>query len=141
MLLPLLRSLQISKPMRDWQRRAYDVPSPHEVKQAVLRRHHIEGATWGETGTASGRTTTFLARFAPRVITIEPQAGFHAAAKKRFANVVNVEPVLGTSDAVFPGIIEGVSCDLCLWLDGHYSGGETFAADIDTPIRAELAVL
>jgi hypothetical protein len=132
---------RLRRMMRHWRRRDYAAPSPHAVKQAVLRRHHVEGAAWVETGTASGDTTAFLSGFAPRVYTIEPQREFHRAAVARFARLSHVEPLLGTSEEIFPELIDRLAGDLCFWLDGHYSGGSTFEAAMDTPIRRELEVL
>ena len=140
--LPFARSFRIRKMFRDWHAREYSAPAPVIVKRAVLRRHHIDGATWVETGTASGDTTAFLAGFARKVYTIEAQPEFHQAAAKRFRTVAKVEPLLGDSAVVFPKLLEELQGDVCFWLDGHYSGGTTFQSNSgDTPIQAELEAL
>ena len=34
-----------------------------------------------------------------------------------------------------------ISGDVCFWLDGHFSGGDTFQGATDCPIEAELAAI
>jgi hypothetical protein len=135
------RSFRLRKMFRDWKRREYAVPAPAIVKHSVLRRHNIPGATWIETGTARGDTTAILADFSPRVITIEPEPNFHAAAQVRFRNVNNVKLICGLSETAFPALMENIDGDVCFWLDGHYSGSTTFQAETDTPITLELETI
>jgi len=126
---------------RDWHKRGYDAPSPAVVKHAVLRRHNIDGATWIETGTAKGDSTAVIAEFAPRVVTIEPQADFHKAAQERFRDTPVVDARHGTSETVFPELLAELQGDVCFWLDGHYSGSITFQAESDTPIVLEMQTI
>ncbi len=134
-------SFRIRKMFRHWKRRDYAVPAPAVVKHSVLQRHNIPDATWIETGTASGDTTAILAKFSPRVITIEPEPNFHAAAQNRFRDQSNVELICGLSETAFPKLMEDINGDVCFWLDGHYSGSTTFQAETDTPITVELQAI
>lgn len=132
------RYLKLYRMLRDWDRRMFAAPSPAAVKHAVLLRHHIEGATWIETGTAQGNTTAVLARIATKVHTIEPHHESYKAAVQRFSETRNVEAYHGTSEEIFPKLLAKVSGTVCFWLDGHYSGGDTFQAQKDTPILNEM---
>lgn len=121
-----------------WIGCSFDAPSPNWVKRRVIMRRGIRGGTWVETGTYLGDTTACMARTGDRVISIEPQESFHSRARLRFAKTPNVKPVLGSSEKVFPSVVAGISGDVTFWLDGHFSGGRTYQAESDTPIRLEL---
>jgi hypothetical protein len=125
----------------EWARRSYDAPSPHFVKQAVLLRNNLSDATWVETGTFLGDTTEFLSRSSLFVHTIEPEASLYAKATHRFSGFTNVMVHHATSETALPSLLPKLSGNVCFWLDGHYSGGNTFAGPNDTPLRIELKVI
>jgi hypothetical protein len=125
----------------DWRRRDYAAPSPSFIKRRVLLRHGHPDATWIETGTYRGDTTAVLARASRKVISLEPAAELYAAAQRRFKDVPNVELVNATSEVALPEVMARVSGRVCLWLDGHFSGGPTFKGPNDTPILNELAAV
>ena len=58
--------------MYKWYLQGSPPPSPHFIKQTILKRHSIYDACWVETGTNKGDTTSFLANFAQHVYTVEP---------------------------------------------------------------------
>ncbi|MEI6223755.1 MAG: hypothetical protein WCS72_03305 [Deltaproteobacteria bacterium] len=126
---------------RAWAVRGYAAPSPAPIKRAVLQRNGLPDATWIETGTYLGDTSAFLATFARRVVTIEPDPAHAARARERFRHTPQVEVVKGLSEEVLPRILSAASGNLCLWLDGHFSGGTTFQGPQDTPIADELAAV
>jgi hypothetical protein len=126
---------------RAWVGRGYAAPSPPPVKRDVLRRNGLPDATWIETGTYLGDTSAYLATFARRVVTIEPDAAHAARAQERFRHTTGVEVVRGTSEEELSRVLSGVSGNVCLWLDGHFSGGTTFQGTKDTPIADELAAV
>lgn len=45
------------------------------------------------------------------------------------------------SEVFLPRILPTLSGNVCLWLDGHYSAGETFAGPNDTPLFEELEAI
>jgi len=116
-------------------------PVPQEVKHAVMRRHSMKEATWIETGTHLGETAEILAGISNRVITLEPSSHYYALAIKRLSGFSNVEVINKSSEEYFGALIERQSGSLCLWLDGHYSGGETFRGARDTPLALELQAI
>lgn len=121
-----------------WSAGGYLLPAPPQVKRSVLRRHHIPGATWIETGTFKGDTTAFLAGFADRVVSLEPAPGLFAAAEARFRGAPHVQIVNAPSETAFPGLLADIDGPVCFWLDGHYSAGSTFQGETDTPIGVEM---
>jgi hypothetical protein len=140
---PQLRHfLQFLKNLLTWHQRNYDVPSPSLIKQRVLLRNAIPAGIWVETGTYLGDTTHFLAKRFGKVISIEPEPSLFAQAKKRFSRTPQVEIINGSSETVFPGLLPKLSGNINFWLDGHYSGGTTWATykgSSDTPITMELS--
>jgi hypothetical protein len=124
-----------------WVSGKYESPSPHFIKQGVLIRNASPNATWVETGTYLGSTTKKLQKMSARVISVEPQPEFYAYNLNKFRNASNVELHHGTSENVFPDLIPTLSGNLNFWLDGHFSGGNTFKGDSDTPILKELKLI
>lgn len=123
---------------RNWELRKYSAPSPHFIKQACIIRNGILGATWVETGTFLGDTTKKLSKIASSVYSIEPSPELFARAKNSLAHLKNVHLLNGLSENVFPLIIPTLHGDICFWLDGHFSGGETYLGPLETPILEEL---
>lgn len=115
-------------------------PAPPEVKREVLRRYGF--GTWIETGTYEGDTTAFLSDLgAPHVFSIEPSLHLCNLARIRFADNSGVTVIHGLSEELMPSVISGVAGEVSFWLDGHYSGGQTFRGENDTPIRQELSAI
>src|ERR1700722_15788279 len=126
---------------RDWADRQFAAPSPHFVKQEVLLRNGLRDATWVETGTYMGDTTSVLSKVAKMVYSIEPEPTLFSKAEQRFKNTRNIKIIKGLSEDVFPKLLPTICGNICFWLDGHYSEGITFKGPQDTPIIDELAVI
>ena len=126
--------------LSDWQKRGWSDHAPQFVKQAIFEKYSIDGATWVETGTFMGRTTRFLASLSPKVYTIEPAPKLFKRAKRRFRNT-HVHVLKGTSEEIIPALLPKLSGDICFWLDGHYSAGQTHKGPTDCPIEQELAAI
>ena len=125
----------------DWDQRDYAAPSPHYIKIRCLLRNAQPRATWVETGTYRGETTSVLARYSERVISIEPEPDLYRRAKEKFAGDPKVEIINATSEEVLPELLEKMKGPVNFWLDGHYSAGVTFKGEKDTPICAELSAI
>lgn len=138
--MPAILSLGTLRGLHAWKKRGWSDNAPQFVKEAILRKYAIGGATWIETGTYMGTTTRFLSAMAPQVYTIEPGEKLFRRAARRFANT-NVEVIQGVSEDVFPDLLPTLSGDVCFWLDGHYSAGKTFRGDKDCPVEDELAAI
>ena len=126
---------------RDWADREFAAPSPHFVKQKVLLRNGLRDATWVETGTFMGDTTSVLSKVAKMVYSIEPEPTLFSNAEQKFSNTSNVKIIKGLSEDVLPKLLPRISGNICFWLDGHYSTGITFKGTQDTPIISELTVI
>jgi hypothetical protein len=126
---------------RDWADREFAAPSPHFVKQKVLLRNGLRDATWVETGTYMGDTTSVLSKVGKMVYSIEPEPTLFSKAEQKFSDASNVRIIKGLSEDVFPKLLPTISGDVCFWLDGHYSAGITFKGPQDTPIIQELIAI
>jgi hypothetical protein len=126
---------------RDWADREFAAPSPHFVKQKVLLRNGLRDATWVETGTYMGDTTSVLSKVAKMVYSIEPEPTLFSKAEQKFSDTSNVKIIKGLSEDVFPRLLPTIGGDICFWLDGHYSAGITFKGPQETPIIDELAAI
>ena len=72
-------------------------------------------------------------------MTIEPAQQFYEAAAARFKGNNRVTVEFGTSEQVLPRVLSSLGGrDVTFWLDGHWSGGETFKGQQHTPIWDEL---
>src|SRR6266571_2442864 len=109
------------------------------AKQKVLLRNGLPDATWVESGTFMGDTTSVLSKVAKMVYSIEPEPILFSKAEQKFRNTSNVRIIKGLSEDVFPKLLPTISGNICFWLDGHYSAGITFKGPQDTPVIDELA--
>lgn len=135
------REVNADNGYKEWADREFAAPSPHFVKHKVLLRNGLRDATWVETGTFMGDTTSVLSRVAKMVYSIEPEPTLFSEAERRFTNERNVKMIMGLSEDVFPRLLPTISGDICFWLDGHYSAGITFKGPQDTPIMDELSAI
>ena len=134
----LKRRVRRSAALREWAGRDWSVPAPQVVKREVLDRYSCDGVTWVETGTWLGDTTAWLAARSERVHSIEPEATLAANATRRFATMDTVTIYHGTSEERFGPIVASLSGPVAFWLEGYYSGGDTFEGSSHTPIAGEL---
>jgi len=126
----------------DWyMNRKCAPPSPSCVKHTVLLRHAMPNSTWIETGTYLGETTAFLAHIAPHVHTIEPSIELLEMARENCRHFSNISFHHGTSEATLSTVIASVAGNCSFWLDGHYSAGNTYKGNLNTPIRHELKTI
>jgi len=118
-------------------------PSPrsHDLKMKTIQRLGGKSA-WVETGTYVGDGAVAISSFAEILHTIEPSRELSAIAKSKLVSRKNVELHVGTSENKLPEVLESLISkgydDISIWLDGHYSGGQTFLGDFETPIMSEL---
>lgn len=134
-------NLSLFKSYKQWESVLFCPPSPHPIKIATLLRNSIPAATWIETGTFRGDTTSILANYSPCIYTIEPEETLFQNAKAFLSQYANIKALKGTSEEIFPSLLPTIKGDVNFWLDGHFSGGPTFKSNIDTPIVAELEAI
>ena len=119
------------------------MPAPNKVKWQVLRRWGGASSPWIESGTYLGETTRRLAKWSPIVVTLEPDRTLFQQAKKRFrrwnnVHIVNAPSETGLSQAL--NLLE-THDSANFWLDGHFSSGNTFQGERDTPVLHELSLI
>jgi len=127
-----------------WSRRGFQSPSPQFIKYFVLKKWG-GNQTWIETGTYLGETTAFLAKNSRKVYSIEASDYFATKASNKFSTQLNIEIIKGLSEETLPRLLNSLNIseknDISFWLDGHYSGEDTFHGPVDTPILHELATI
>ena len=112
---------------------------PNDEKRAFIRSMGKlrPASVLVETGTFQGETIEALRGDFTRLITIELFEPLYAAAREKFRGDTHVEPYLGDSAVLLPGIIRDIPQPIVFWLDGHYSGPGTAHENI-CPVLAEL---
>lgn len=125
----------------NWPRTGFASPSPSFIKRSCIKRNCYPNATWVETGTYLGETTRFMSKLGTKVFSIEPEPTLFLNAKIRLGKIKNVEILNGTSEDILPNLLPNINGDVNFWLDGHYSMGNTFKGERDTPITQELDVI
>ena len=109
----------------------------HNLKTARA----LSGATTViEVGTFKGVTTKRLSRLFDKVITIEIDEALYNHARQRCAGRRNIEFHLGDGAQLLPQIVARET-GLLLFLDGHFSGGETGIGDEPEPVLKELDLI
>jgi hypothetical protein len=95
-----------------------------------------------ETGTYLGVTTKRCAAHFENIYTIELDQDLAVKAKQHLSNNTNIEVIQGDAVAVLPNIMEkDQTSDLLVFLDGHFSGGDTACGDLPEPAIEELKAL
>ena len=116
-----------------------------EAKWHQMCRYSSRYINFVETGTAHGVTTEVVAKFYPRVWTIELAEDYYTSAMARLGKYSHVKQLLGSSAARLQEVVDEINGPAVYYLDGHYSGpGTGQDNDIDTPdtpIMNELEIL
>jgi hypothetical protein len=133
----LVKIIKKQLELKYWRERNYLENAPQFIKEKVLEMYSIKNANWIETGTFRGDTTHYLSKRFPHIYSIEPQVKFYNAALNRFKSK-NVTLFNDVSENVLPILLPTLKDNLNFWLDGHYSGGETFKGKKECPIEDEL---
>lgn len=136
----------LARDVRDylaWKQRGEAGPPPHFIKQLLLRQLATRFGlrTLVETGTFLGDTVAAMRPHFDRIVSIELSAELARRARERFAQDPQVTILEGDSGALLPGVLTGLDRPALFWLDGHYSGGITAQAAVDTPVLEELAAI
>tara|TARA_Y100000389_G_scaffold120279_1_gene117501 strand:- start:73 stop:729 length:657 start_codon:yes stop_codon:yes gene_type:complete len=118
----------------------FSEPFPTFIKKKVLKEYSSSSTIWVETGTLVGDTAKYLSKIAKFVYTIEPSEKYYNLSVKNLKNYENIKIYNDTSENKLNDILEIIkpNSDVCFWLDGHWSGGDTFKGETDTPILSEL---
>ncbi len=126
-----------------WVKLGKPVPPPEYVKRVTLADY---GKAFGletlvETGTFLGDAVYHLKNRFKAIYSIELSHDLAGKAQARFQRSPHIHILEGDSGEVLPRIMSGISSPCLFWLDGHYSGGITAKAAIETPILKELGII
>lgn len=125
-----------------WIKNGFMSPAPFLIKKRVFIRHAIKTATWIETGTYLGDTTSFLNKyFGVDVYSIEPSEFYFQFCQKRFYGNNQIKLIHGSSEDMLVSVLENINNEVNFWLDGHFSSGKTFQGESDTSINRELDII
>lgn len=136
-----LRYARYSKRAREqWEQNARPLPPPDCIKHDAIRQcaENYGLSVMVETGTWKGDTIFALRKVFREIHTIELDPILHQFAVKRFAHLKHINCHLGDSAAELPKVIGRLTEPALFWLDGHYCGGPSARASIDTPISSEI---
>jgi hypothetical protein len=113
---------------------------PQEITIELARLN--KSTVFVETGTFRGGTTKWASKHFKSVHTIEQAESLYNLHSQELSQIQGVTPYLGDSRIILPKILQEVGDQrLVLWLDGHWSGGETAGQDDPCPLLGELACL
>jgi len=124
-----------------WEAAGKPVPAPNALKiaEVVAYAQRFAPRVFIETGTYRGDTLDALKHHVALAYSIELAPELASRARVRFAVDPHVEILCGDSAVLLPEILDDLYEPALLWLDGHWSMGETAKADdFETPIQAEL---
>jgi hypothetical protein len=126
--------------LAQWESNGKLAPSPHLIKQRVLREYagKYGTRTLVETGTYFGDMVDAMRADFDRIYSIELSKDLYEKATKRFKGVSHIELVNGDSGSELKRVLSKINQPALFWLDGHYSAGVTAKGEIDTPIFSEL---
>ena len=123
-----------------WIRTGRPVPAPGVVKRSVIRQYatRFDLRVLIETGTYLGDTVADLRENFDEVFSIELDDQLFRLAQRRFSGLPRVHVLHGDSSEVLPTILARLQTPALFWLDGHFSGGPTAKAALETPLFREL---
>jgi len=136
-----IRILQANaKIIKNWYKSGQPAPPPHIVKFKEIKRcRKINNASMlVETGTYKGAMLDSCKNLFDKLYSIELDKKLFEEAKEKYKDDPKVVNICGDSGVELKKLMDKIDKPCLFWLDGHYSGGITAKADIDTPIVEEL---
>ena len=94
-----------------------------------------------ETKTFKGNTAFWASKHFETVFTIENSEKIYKRTKSKFLGVENISFLFGNSRNKLVDVIDQVSDSAIIWLDSHWSGGETYGANDQCPLLEELEII
>lgn len=126
----------------EWVKKGSPIPPPAHLKKELMKDYakRYNATHFVETGTFMGDTTNEMKDFFEKVDSIELDVKLSERAKNRFMKNPNVRIWQGDSGEVINQVLHLMPKSTIgfFYLDGHFSGGITAKADINTPIAKEI---
>lgn len=98
-------------------------------------------STFVETGTYKGNTAYWASRNFNHVITIEASECLYKEVTEKYQPVKNIEFIYGDSREKLRGVLAQLHGPSIFWLDGHWSGGQTYGVSYQCPLIEEIEVI
>jgi len=102
-----------------------------------LQDDYTKYSTFVETGTNMGRTTFAMEPHFNKVYTIEISEQYYYNTKSKY-NGNKIVFLLGDSSIVFQSLLPNINEPSILFLDGHWSSGDTGRGVKDVPLLEEI---
>lgn len=126
-----------------WYKRSFLSPAPNIVKHKIIEHFLIKESIFVETGTNEAKTLLQLHENFSFCYSIEPSIKYFNLSSKNLVSIKDkVELINDTSENSLENIINKIkNKDVTFFLDGHYSGKDTFLGKKGTPIVYELELI
>lgn len=112
------------------------------ISKQVLEKYKDKAKIFIETGSHQGNTVEIARQFGfSEIYTVELSDKWFNHCQQRFQSYSNIYVVQGDSSVKLKEILDGVDQPCVIWLDAHYSGGDTALGDTPCPIYQELDVI
>ena len=127
----------------NWYKRGFLSPAPNFVKHKIIKNYLIKNSTFIETGTNEGKTLLKMHQNFSFCYSIEPSIKYFKISKDNLKSIKDkIELINDTSENSLELIInKNKNKDVTFFLDGHYSGKDTFLGEKGTPIILELKLI
>jgi hypothetical protein len=100
----------------------------------------VEYPVFIETGTHKGDTILSVEPYFNTLYTIELAQNYYELAKSKY-NGAKIKFILGDSSIKLKEIFENLDQNIILFLDGHWSGGNTARGNKDCPLVEEIRLI
>lgn len=115
---------------------------PLHLLERIAKSPSTESTIFIETGFYRGMSTSIARTLFDTVISVELSETLWRKGVERFATDPGISILHGDSGTLLPEILSSLNGRRAtLWLDAHYSGGETSMGSVTTAIVAELKAL
>jgi FkbM family methyltransferase len=122
-------------------RRGYPYETNIPLDLADTLRNAFELKHFVETGTRLGVTAKTMAPRFEHVYTVELEPNTYNRTRAELAPLKNIHCILGDSSQKLPEILREIDARCMLWLDAHWSGGDTGKGATECPVMEELATI
>jgi Ribosomal RNA adenine dimethylase len=123
---------------------SFKFSNPHsytKFRSIVATRNKVSAKAFIETGTYLGVTTKRCASYFDKVYTIELDQDLAKKAEDFLKPHKNIHVYQGDALNVLPLIFKEDISDILIFLDGHFSGGETACGSMPEPAIEEIKIL
>lgn len=109
-------------------------------EETLFLKNELGLSVFVEGGTYQGGTAKAMSEFFSEIFTIEKSQIMFDEAKTNIGNIKNIKMLNGDTRDYLRDILEQ-NDDILLWLDAHWSGGNTYGQQDECPLLEELRVI